>query len=225
MRTTQQFILSVILALGSVTSLHAQVNNLARVTPGTSTIRAYTGLEYGLVFGLHYGKAIGFRDKVLIPFIDASLPTGRSTFDDYRLKIGTSANILQRGHWAFSGDLAFIHRNFNVPFVAMQNVGIETGVQWGYYRKKAFVQLHLSNDYGFATRLEHTEAYKGNYPDAVDGWYSNTANNLSVGVNTGLSLKKMDITLSAGMIRTGGFSGLPSLPFFGKLGLNYRIGG
>jgi hypothetical protein len=137
--------------------------------------------------------------------------------------LGTSVNALQLGHWAVSADLAFINRKFSVLFVEMNGLAVETALQFGYYRNKAFIALALSNDYNFATRLRHTDAYKGNYADAVDGWYANTANNMSIGINTGLSLKKLDITLATGIVRAGGLTAKPMLPIYGKLGVNYRI--
>jgi hypothetical protein len=217
------FLLGTIL-LAIAPKLGAQVNNWARVQAGTSVVRIHAGLDHGLVYGAYYGKAYPFLGKTWSYFVDASLPMGGSAVDDNRLKLGTSVNALQLGHWAVSADLAFINRKFSVPFVEMYGLAIETALQFGYYRNRAFLALGLSNDYNFATRLRHTEAYKGNYPEAVDGWYANTANNLSIGINTGLSLKKMDITLSTGVVRAGGFTAKPTLPLFGKLGVNYRMG-
>ena len=83
--------------------------------------------------------------------------------------------------------------------------------------------LGLNNDYAFATYIKHSENYLGNYPEAKNGWYQNTAMNTSVGMKVGISVKKTDVILGAGLIRVNGFKNLPSLPFYGKIGINYRF--
>lgn len=212
-----------VLVFSSFTNSNAQVYNWSKIESGNHIVRAHLGLDFGVIYGLHYGRRLTIKNATLVPFIDLSLPLGGEAIDDSKLKIGTSAKVLQRKKWFLTADVSFISRQNTNPFVAMHNIGFESGVQFGYYKKRWFLNANISNDYSFATHLKHTEAYKGNYAGAVDGWYKNTANNFSIGLNTGYSFKKIDITLSPGIIRTDGWSSTPTLPFYGKIGVNYRL--
>jgi hypothetical protein len=202
---------------------NAQVYNWAKLDSFNHVGRIYTGLENGVIYGLHYGKIINAKKTILIPFVDLSLPLGDRLIDDYKVKLGTSLKLLQTKKWILSGGVSILNQSYQNPFAKMQNVGLETALQFGLYKQKWFLNLSISNDYLFATYIKHSEAYKKSYDGAISGWYQNTANNIFLGLNLGYSFKKLDITLSPGIIKTDGFKSSPTLPFYGKLGINYKI--
>lgn len=222
MRNIIKYIFIGVLVISSITKVNAQVNNWAKLDGVKHITRAYLGLDYGLVYGISHGNVTKIKNTTLIYFVDLSLPLGSKVFDDYRFKAGASVKAWQSNKWVLSGGISLVNRQNKSPFVKLQNLAVEPSIQFGFYKKKWVVNIEIADDYSFATHFKHTEAYKGNYPGVVDGWYKNTANNISLGLNTGYSFRRFDITLSPGIIRTDGVSGTPSLPFYGKLGINFR---
>lgn len=219
--TIKYFIIALVFSL--VTCANGQVNNWAKLDSSKHIATLYSGLDYGFVYGLHYGKIVKNNSILWVPFVNVSLPLGGDVVDDYKLKVGTALKVLQRKNWIVSLEISIINRQNKNPFVIMQSLGFESGLQFGYYKQKWFVNLNLSTDNSLTTHLKHTDAYKGNYSEVADGWYQNTANNISFGSNIGYSFKKLDITFSSGLIRTDGLHAKPYLPFYGKIGFNYRF--
>lgn len=223
MKNTIQYICTGMLLILGIPKVHAQVINWARIDSTKHIGRVYAGLNHGAIYGIHYAKKMHTKYYTFIPFIDFSSPLGAELFDDITSKIGTSFQVLNLRSWVLSGDISFVDRQNSNPFVRMRSLGIESAMQLGFYKEKWFAGLVFSNDYSFATRLRHTKAYKGNYSGVVDGWYQNTANNVSFGLNTGYSFKKIDSTLSPGLTRTDGLRSTPALSFYVKFGVNYRF--
>lgn len=203
---------------------HAQNYNWQKITSETKHLAgAYVGLDYGFTYGIYYAKVLPVKKMIFIPGIEASLPIGSELVDDYKLKIGTAVKLVQVKRWVLSTSLFFLSRRNETPIVRMYNVGSELTFKLGYYREKWFLAAELGSDNALGTHLKHTDAYKGNYSAVVDGWYQTTGANLFFGLNTGLSLKKVDWLLSAGYITADRFRAKPTLPFYAKLGLNYRF--
>ena len=201
----------------------AQVYNWARLGSFNHIAGAYTGLNYGLIYGLHYGKIITNRKTTWIPFADVSSPAGAEILDDFKVKVGTSVSILQLKKWKLITDVSIFNQQNQNPLSKMQSIGFESGLQFGFYKERWFLGANFSNAYAFATHIKHAKGYLDNYTRAVNGWYKHTANNLSIGLNTGYSFKRFDMTLSPGIIKTDGFRSSPSLPFYGKIGVNYKF--
>lgn len=201
----------------------AQIINWTRLQSAKNIARLYGGLEHGAVYGVQYGRVVKYKKFVWIPFADLSLPSGSKVFDDHQIKIGTSAKVFQYTNWIVSADLSIVNRTNENPFVTMQSLASESGVQIGYYKTKWFVNINFSTDNSVLTHLKHSDVYKANYPNVTDGWYHSTANNQLFSVNTGYSLKKIDFTLSAGYFTTDEFKSKPGLPVYAKTGINFRF--
>jgi hypothetical protein len=206
-----------------IQNTNAQTNNWRRLDSVKNIARLYGGLDYGIVYGLHYGRIIKTKNIIWIPFADVSLPLGNNPVDDYKFKVGTTAKVFQYKSWIASVDVSIINRQNKNPFVRMHSLGSESGFQIGYYKSKWFVNFNFSTDNSLTTHLKHSDAYKGNYSGVKDGWYQNTANNFSIGGNLGVSFGRSDITLKLGQIFTQNFKTKPSLPIYIQIGYNYKF--
>ncbi|RIW13340.1 hypothetical protein D0X99_16315 [Algoriphagus lacus] len=200
---------------------NAQNYNWAKLDSVNNLARIYTGLDHSFAFGLHYGRILNGKKVIWAPFADVSFPSGDPVGDDYNFKIGTLARLFQFEDWKFSFNVSIVNRQNSNPFVKMQSLGSESGFQFGYYKLKWYANLNFSVGSSIVTNFQHTEAYKGNFSGAKDGWYENASNSQLFSVNTGYSLRKMDATLSLGLLRTEEFKSSPSLPYYIKIGLNY----
>ncbi len=223
MHSYKSFLFLILFIFAAAPKAEAQTVNWSRMEPVTHHARIYSGLDYGLVYGLNYGRVIKAKSIVWMPFVDASLPMGNQGLDDYRLSVGTLAKVFDYKNWIASLDVSIVGRQNRNPFVRMNGLGSESGIHLGYYKEKWFVNIQFSTDNSYLTYFKHTEAYKGNFPDAKDAWYQNTANNQYFGLNAGYSFKKVDITLSSGLRQTDGLKTKLSLPMSLKLGVNYRL--
>ena len=223
MEYSNRLLLVSLIIISTISNNKAQVYNWHRISSSSSIGSVYVGLNYGLIYGLHYGRIITSKKATYILFIDISLPTGNKVIDDYKVKLGTSVQFLNRNNWVLSSDVSFFNQKIQQSFVKMQSIGLESGLQFGFFKEKWFLNVKISNAYSLATHLKHSEAYRENYSTAVNGWYQNSANNISLGINTGYSFKNIDITLSPGIIKTNGFKSSPLLPFFATTNLNYRF--
>jgi len=216
-------ILLVILSFTVIPNIKAQTNNWSKLDSIKNYARIYGGLDYGVAYGIQYGRIIKTKSIVWIPFVDLSFPLGNDLGDDYRFKVGTTAKLFEYKSWIASVDISIVNRQNRNPFVKLQSFGYESGLQIGYYKHRWFTNIHFSTDNALTTHFKHSEAYNGNYSGVKDGWYQNTANNQLLGFNTGYSLKKIDITLSSGLLRTDEFKSKPSLPLNIKIGVNCRF--
>ena len=211
------------LSLIAISKTNAQTNNWSRLDSVKNQVRIYGGIDYSFTYGLQYGKIIKTKNIIWMPNIDFSMPFGGNLTDDFKLKLGSNAMFFQSRKWKASADFSIINRQFKNPFVRMHGLGLEAGIHFGYYKPKWFINMNLSTDNSLLTHIKHSDAYLGNYSGAIYGWYQNTASNQLLGFNFGYSLKKMDFTLSSGLIWTDRFKSKPSVPFNAKLGINYRF--
>lgn len=206
-----------------VPNIKAQTVNWSAIGSAKNNARMYSGLDYGVTYGLQYGRVIPTKSMIWIPVVAVSLPWGENLLDDYSWSVGTTTKVFQYKSWIASFDVSIVSKQNKNPFVTMRGVGSESGIHFGYYKQRWFVNLHFSTDNTYLTHFNHTDVYRGNFADAKDGWYQNTANNQYLGINTGYSFSKMDLTFSSGLRRTDGLRSKPTLPLSMKLGVNYRF--
>lgn len=211
------------LALVAISKSTAQTNNWSRLDSEKNQARIYGGIDYSFTYGFQYGRTIKSKNMVWMPNLDFSVPFGGNLVDDFKLKMGTSTMFFQHKSWRASTDFSIINRQFRNPFVRLHGLGFDCGIHFGYYKPKWFININFSTDNSILTHIKHSDAYKGNYSGAVNGWYQNTASNQLFGFNTGYSLKKLDFTLSSGLLWTEKFKSKPSVPFNAKLGIHYRF--
>ena len=95
----------------------------------------------------------------------------------------------------------------------------------GYYKPKWFVAVEVGFDKAIVTHFKHSENFRNNFPDVQDGWYAPTGGNFHYGIQTGYSFKNSDLTLTIGNFITQDFKTTPLIPYYFKLGYNYRING
>ncbi len=96
----------------------------------------------------------------------------------------------------------------------------------GYYKPKWFVAGEVGFDKAIVTHFKHSENFINDFPNTQDGWYEpSTGGNFHYGIQTGYSFKNSDLTLTIGNFITQDFKTTPLIPYYFKLGYNYRING
>lgn len=178
--------------------------------------------DYAATLGLAYG----YRLETKLPTVlsaQFSLPMGENALDDFKAKVGGQVRLAQKGRFQASFAVYGIYRQYTNDLVRLQNFGGEfTGVI-GYYRARWFVAAECGFDKAIVTRIRNSEAMKNLYPGVRDGWYVPTGGNFVFGIQTGYSLRSVDITLRAGKILDQYLRSSATIPMTFQLGINARF--
>lgn len=205
-------------------SVYSQTINWARLDSSKHIINANFGLDYSVSKGLAYAYKLNTKLPIVLS-TNFSNPFGEKSFDDLKTKIGGQIGLLNKSNWVVSISVFGIYRKYQTNLVRLQNFGSETKGTIGYYRKKWFLATEIGFDKAIVTHFKHTQKYRDEiYSEVLNGWYEpSTGGNFYYGLSGGYSFKKFDITLDLGKVISQDFKTSPFLPFYLKLGINYRI--
>ncbi|MFN0276572.1 MAG: hypothetical protein ACKVPJ_12550 [Chitinophagales bacterium] len=181
------------------------------------------GLEFGMIARAGYSHSLNLFFPV-IAHVDVTVPSGEYLFDDLKTEIGGNIRLVSYNNFQFSGKVNGVFRKYDGSFVRITNFGCDASGIIGYYRPKWFAAGEFGFDKAIVSHFKHTDAYLGNYADAVDGWYEPDAGgNYYYGLQAGLNFKQSAITMNTGMIKTEKFVSTPLLPFYFSLGYGFSF--
>lgn len=223
MKYFKAYILIAVLAL-IISSVNAQTINWASLKENKHIININGGIEYGLTLGLGYGHQIINRLFPIVVNLEYSSPSGDLIFDDFKTRIGGNFRLLEYHGIELSTKIQGVFRRYQNDFARLLNFGSDVSVIAGYYRPRLFVAAEFGLDKAIVTHFKNSELYKGQYPDAVNGWYEpDTGGNYYYGLQAGFSVRKVDIYLRAGKILSQDFKSTPMIPIYGQLGFNIKF--
>ena len=108
---------------------------------------------------------------------------------------------------------SLVNYGYRVVFYDQVGSGLSQRFNENCYDKKNIDEIYLNELKGVIDHYKTSNNQKvillGHSWGAVNGWYKHIANNLSIGLNTGYSFKRFDMTLSPGIIKTDGFRSSP----------------
>lgn len=203
---------------------HAQIINWENINKN-NMISTGVGIEYGSVYNVGYGHKLYTGKIPLILNAEISIPFGEKKVDDYKTKIGGIVRVLKINNIDLGIKVQGIFRVYNNDFVRILNFGSDLSTTIGYYRPKWFVAAEAGFDKAIVSHFKHTDLYRSNFPEVVDGWYEpSTGGNFYCGLQTGYSFKKHDIMFKIGKLITQDFETTPIIPFYLQLEYNYKFG-
>jgi hypothetical protein len=220
-------ILLIVLSL-TITSLYntalSQTLNWKTLDNTKHIINANFGLDYSVSYGIGYGYKLNTKLPIILSS-NFSMPAGENLLDDFKNKIGGQICLLNKSNFIGSISIYGIYRKYQTQLVRLKNFGSDIKGTFGYYKPRWFTSAEIGFDKAIVTHFKHTQKYKDEiYADVVDGWYEPaTGGNFYYGLQGGYSFKKIDIALNMGKVVAQDFKTSPSLPFYLKLGVNYRI--
>ena len=154
-----------------------------------------------------------------------AIPSGKNLTDDYKMKFGGQMRLVEYKNFYLSTKFQGIFRGYKNDLVSIINLGTDVSITLGYYRNRWFLASELGFDKAFGTHLKHTESYKSNYSQVIDGWYGpSTGGNFHYGLQTGLRFGKHEIYSKFGKIISQDFESTPLIPIFFQLGYNLKLG-
>ncbi len=137
--------------------------------------KTYTQCQYwNRIWGyFRIGIWLPFRQQVfpLIIGAEASIPSGNTLLDDFKVKAGAHLRWAKIHDVQFSTRIQGIFRKFENKNVAISNFGVDMAGVIGYYRPTWFAGGEVGFDKAIVTHFRHSEHYKEIYPEVKNGWY------------------------------------------------------
>lgn len=176
-------------------------------------VNIHSGIEHGLIFGVGYGYRLNSKLPIVLN-ATYSFPGGEFIFDDFKTMVGGQVKFYQVGSFLFSGAFHGIFRRYENDFATLLNFGTDFSLAVGYYKPKWYAGIEGSFDKAIVTHFKHTNSYRELYPLVKNGWYEPpTGGNFYYGLQTGFSVKNVEIYLRLGKIVAQDFQTKPILPF------------
>ncbi len=186
-------------------------------------IQANIGWDYSLSFGLGYKYRVNPGQPLLIGG-SFSFPSGKTLFDDFKVKLGGQYRLIEKDHFIASLSLYGIYRRYESDLVRLQNVGSEISGDFGYYKPKWFAAVEVGFDKAIVTHFKHSDIYNEFIYEAKNGWYEPpTGGNFFYGLKAGYSFPSSDLTFSIGQVLTEKFNTTPLIPYYTKLGYSRKF--
>jgi hypothetical protein len=203
---------------------NGQIVNWQNLKPENKHIlNANVGIEYGFIYGIGYSYKPNINKKIVLN-LEYSFPSGSNLIDDFKTKIGGQVRLHKINNIQLSLNAYGICRRFENDFVRLINFGSDFSTVIGYYKPKWFIAAEIGFDKAIVTHFKHSQIYRDNYPDVVDGWYEpSTGGNVHYGIQTCFSFKTIDCYIKLGELIQQDFKTKPNLPFYSQLGVNYKF--
>ena len=211
--------------LVSTEGANAQVFNWAGVNNDNKNIVSVKlGFEYGMVYGLSYGRQAKTRLFPFITSIEYSAPAGKNVLDDFKTEIGVQIRWVKPGNFQFSTKVNGVFRRYENDFARLLNFGSDIAGILGYYKPKWFIAGETGFDKAIVTHFKHSPEYQELNPDVANGWFKpSTGGNFYYGLQTGLSIRRIDLNIKLGKILTQDFKTTPMIPFYAQVGFNKKF--
>lgn len=210
--------------IGHFHTAKSQTINWKSLDASKHLLGAGIGWDYSLAFSLGYAYKVGAKAPLLL-HANITIPPGNMPFDDFRTRMGAQILVLKKSNFMAALSLNGIYRRYESPLVRLQNLGLEMRGTFGYYKPSWFAAGELGFDKAIFTHFRHSDSFKENIlQEARDGWYNpTTGGHFLYGFQGGYSFGQSDITLNIGMVRTQDFKSSPMIPYYLRLGYNFRF--
>ncbi|MGD8319995.1 MAG: hypothetical protein PVJ02_06060 [Gemmatimonadota bacterium] len=201
-RSTLLNALVAVATAGATLPLGAQTSNLGRAKPSSYGVSLSFGLDPAVVTEVGITRWTGVGDRVLGLSLEVALPVAELDVHDYRANAAATMSLVRAGTFHLATRLGVSVRGTQNANFTAHGFGTDMVVLVGHYGRRTFAAVEAGYDKSVLTHIEHRPLYLANYPDAVDGWYRDSAGTVRLGLNTGLSLGRMDLGLRAYMVRS-----------------------
>lgn len=223
MNAMKNIILTVIAFLSLFTTVKAQNINWAAFQEGQ---HQFVYLQAGWDYSLNAGAGYGYKFNTGIPLlanVEYSFPAGNNIFDDFKVRLGGQAELLQLGGFSLTAKAYCPIRRYENSLASLFNFGSEFSGVAGYYGRHFFAGGEFGFDKAIVTHVKNSDQARLDYPGIQDGWYIPTGGVYFYGLQTGVSFQRMDISARIGELVNQGFRTKPFIPYYASVGLNLRF--
>ena len=225
MKTIENNIILFTVALTMISTFaNAQINWNNVQPENKHLINVNAGVESGLTYGFGYGHRINHKLFPAVVNIEYTSLAGNKTFDDYKVKMGLHINWFEKNNFKLNTKIQGVFRRNENDFVRLLNFGSDMSATIGYFKTKWFAAGEFGFDKAIITHFKHSEKYKDNFSEVIDGWYEpSTGGNFYYGLQGGYSINKYDIYLRAGKFIQQDLKTKPLIPYYGQVGMNFKF--
>ena len=181
------------------------------------------GYDYGVVTQAGYGRIVNAFSPILLT-LDFSIPMGKNTFDDLKVRVGGQIELYEINGFSISGKIMANFRKYETDLVRVVSFGSEFSAIAGYYKPT----WHLAGEFGFDksinSNLKHSELMKDIHPQVTDGWYIPSGGHFFYGIQGSKTLgENLEISLRIGMTNAERKDQDAEIPFYLNTGLTIKF--
>jgi hypothetical protein len=208
-------------ALAAPLTANAQAINYGTLdTEQPNAVHAEFGAEHAFVMSGGYSRTLELGGHPLVVGGMLTVPWAKLDLSDYQVRATVSAPLVGGDKWKLAGRVAPTLRGTKNEVNRMTGFATDLSLFGGYYAPRGFVAASLGFDWALSTHIKHTDEYRSTvYADAKDGWYSTPGGNFHAGLQGGISIRDVELTLRLEHVRDVRLQPL-LLPFAATIGAN-----
>jgi hypothetical protein len=200
--------------------LHAQEVNWRSLAPTQHhLVSTYFGADYDSYYGLSYAYVVKNGQHPLVLGLQGTAPFGKSTLDDWKLKLSAQTELIHAGAFSMTLQPALVLYRYASPLARIYSVGADLTLTAGLLRPKWGVVGVLQYDQSMATQIEN-RLLKTYYPEIQDGWYRSSGGNFKFGLRLNRRFRAWNGYLSLGKAYGLDFKSNPTLPFYAEISVH-----
>ena len=214
----QGFILGVVVTVLTVPEASAQWN-VARLEDAPNRVYATAGLDPAFLPTLGYARVVSLFGHHVQLAGDVGVAAAELDTRDFRARVQAFTSIVRWKALHLTGRAAVIGRGTDNSIYRGYNFGTDLTGTLGLYRRGWFAAAEFGLDKALVTHVTHSEWYRTYfYPDAEDGWYSDTGGTVHYGLAAGVTVGRFELLARYGLQRTEGWNELTP-PMYASVGL------
>lgn len=212
-------VLSVLITPGAA----AQQINFAGLGDARHLISVQAGVDHGSYYGLSYGHVLKNSIVAMVIGSELTVPFGDDIIDDWKWKTGLEAELLQLGALSVTFKPSVVARRYESPLVRLYNFGVDFALTVGYVRPRWGAVAVAGFDKAVVTHFKHG-LLRDYYPNILDGWFLPTGGNFRFGARVHYSVGRWTAFAMVGKQYGQDFDDNPTIPFFGEISLQTKLG-
>jgi hypothetical protein len=188
-----------------------------------NVIQLNAGYDLGANAGVGYNRSVTLMIPAVLT-LDVTIPMGEVLVDDFRMRLGVQAEIVQFGGFSSTVSILGTFRRYENDLVRIASFGSDFAVVAGYYEPS----WSVAGEFGFAksitSHLRHSDVMKTAYPAIRDGWYVPTGGHYYYGLQGAKTVDdEYDISLRLGTTRAQASDEGAVFAHYVQLGLGVRF--
>ncbi len=214
-----------IIAFINISLVHSQnINWTAGSELPKQMIYNNFGYDFGMTIQLGYASRLNTKRPILLA-ADLSLPMGKNSVDDFKLRVGGQVLLHRRNDFSLSAKAYGSLRRHETTLVRMHSFGSEIGLLFGYNQPSWHLAAEAGFDKSIITHLEHSARLQENYKDISNGWFIPSGGNFYYGFQASRKMgKRFELSLRLGATRAQKKDENALLPYYGQIALAYSFG-
>lgn len=197
-----------------------------QMSPGSHTLYDNVALDSTLIniVGYAYGFHWSLLNRDVTITGDLTVPVFLVDGDNLSLSFASRIPIVKHNNWTIVNRLGMQGKRGDSTLFRTHGISLEEGLLLGYFSNQWFLTSEFNYEKYLLTYVQPTDRYKSTiYADVVSGWYGDTGEKISIGMQGGYSFSNgIGINMRVGMPAAQGFGGF-LIPYYANLGISILL--